>query len=264
MASKAEAVEALTELSLSEYEARCFVALSQLSDGTAQEISQVSGVPQSRVYDISESLHRRGVVDIQESDPRRYFALPVEYAIERLRQEYNDHLETANKRLQRLETREIGTDAVWEIADRKGVRIRMLMHIEQAEDEIYLLVATEELLDQDLLDALAEANERGVTIFAEVPQESARNQLYETVPGCQVAITDLTLEPMTVGNREPGRLIMVDQDTVLMSALKVGLVPGETEETGLWGSEVGHGLIAWFRPLLLTRIERLDFESADD
>lgn len=264
MASKAEAVEALTELSLTEYEARCFVALSQLSSGTAQEISQVSGVPQSRVYDISESLHQRGVVDIQESEPRRYFALPVEYAIERLREEYNDHLETANKRLQSLETREIGTDAVWEIADREGVRIRMLMHIEQAEEEIYLVVATEELLDQDNLDALAEASERGVTIFAEVPQESARKQLYETVPGCRVAITDLPLESMTGENHEPGRLLMVDQDTVLMSARRVGLVPGETEETGLWGSEVGHGLIAWLRPLLLMRIERLEFDSADD
>lgn len=49
-----------------------------------------------------------------------------------------------------------------------------------------------------------------------------------------------------------------------MSALKEGLVPGETEETGLWGSEVGHGLIGWLRPLLLPRMERLDFESATD
>lgn len=61
MASKAEAVEALTELGSTEYEARCFVALSQLSEGTAQEISQVSEVPQSRVYDIADSLFQRGL-----------------------------------------------------------------------------------------------------------------------------------------------------------------------------------------------------------
>lgn len=264
MASTAEAVEALTELGLTEYEARCFVALSQLSEGTAQEISKVSEVPQSRVYDIADSLHQRGIVDVQESEPRRYFALPVEYAIERLRQEYNEHLQTANKRLQTLETRTIETDAVWEIADRKGVLIRMLMHIDDAEEEIYLLITTEDLLEQELLEALGDANERGVTIFAEVPQESVRTRLHETIPDCRVAITDLPVEQLSVEDREPGRLMMVDQETVLMSALKAGLVPGETEETGLWSSEVGHGLIAWLRPLLLTRLERLDFESAKD
>lgn len=264
MVSKAEAVEALADLGLTEYEARCFVALSQLSEGTAQEISQVSEVPQSRVYDIADSLYQRGIVDVQESEPRRYFALPVEYAIERLRQEYNEQLETANMRLQTLETRNIETDAVWEIADRKGVLVRMLMHIDEAEEEVYLLVSTGDLLEQELLEALDEANERGVTIFAEVPEESARNRLHEVIPDCRVAITDLPIESMKVDDREPGRLMMVDQNTVLMSALKSGLVPGETEETGLWGSEVGHGLIAWLRPLLLTRLERLDFESATD
>lgn len=90
----------------------------------------------------------------------------------------------------------------------------MLLHVDQAEEEIYLLVTTGDLLEQDMLEALVEANERGVTIFAEVPEKAARTRLHDTIPDCRVAITDLHLDPITDEYRTPGRLMMVDQDTV--------------------------------------------------
>lgn len=49
MASEEETVESLVELGLTEYEACCLVAVTQLSQGTAKEISQIADVPQSRV-----------------------------------------------------------------------------------------------------------------------------------------------------------------------------------------------------------------------
>lgn len=55
-----EAVTSLEELGLTEYEARCFVALTRLSKGTAKEVSQVADVPRSRVYDTIERLERTG------------------------------------------------------------------------------------------------------------------------------------------------------------------------------------------------------------
>lgn len=112
MASKAEAVEALTELGLSEYEARCFVALTQLATGTAKEISQLADVPQSRVYDVADALHSEGLIDIQQSEPKEYYALPVQPSIERLREEYQDHLQTATEHLQSLESRDADDDGV--------------------------------------------------------------------------------------------------------------------------------------------------------
>lgn len=47
-----------------------------------------------------------------------------------------------------------------------------------------------------------------------------------------------------------------------MIELRKGLVPEDIEETGVWGSTVGHGLVAWVRELLTTRRERLKFETA--
>lgn len=262
MSSRTETVETLTELGLTEYESRCFVALTQLSDGTAKEISRVADVPQSRVYDVTEQLHQRGLIDIQESDPRRYFALPPEKAIERFRREYDDYLERAGQQLQALEVRESETDAVWEIADRQDVIVRVIMHVENAEEEVYLLIGDEELLEDDVLEALRGAHDRGISVYAEVPSETARVRLHETDPGIRVAISQLPLESVAVEDRKPGRLLLVDRETVLMSAVTEGLVPDETEETGVWGTEVGHGLVIWLRSLLEKRLQGLEFETA--
>lgn len=67
MVSKTDTIDSLMDLGLSEYEVRCFVALTQLSEATAKEISQVADVPQSRVYDVANQLHERGLVDAAPS-----------------------------------------------------------------------------------------------------------------------------------------------------------------------------------------------------
>lgn len=263
MAADREAIEALAALGLTEYEAQCFVALTQLSQGTAKEISRVADVPQSRVYDVTDQLHQQGLIDIEESDPKRYFALPVEAAIEQLDREHTEHLETASDALQDLNSRPHDKDGAWTIATRDGVSTRVQMHIGDATENVYLHVGHEELLERELLDALADADDRGITIYVEVPAETLRTTIHERIPTANAAISDLSLTESSAADGNPGRLLMVDRETILLSAQKDGLVPNELDETGLWGSEVGHGLVAWLRPLLCSRIERVDFTTAE-
>ena len=262
MPSKLEAVESLMELGLTEYEARCFVALTQLSEGTAKEVSRIADVPQSRVYDIADRLHRMGVVDVQESDPRRYRVLPVSRAMDRLQQEYSEALENAADQLHDLESRSTRTRGVWEIAEQRDVVDRLLTHLEDAEEEVFLLVAEEGLLDGELLEALGDAADRGVTVYAEVPTESARARVNDAVPDARVTVTDLHVRSTLLEEREPGRLALIDHETVVLSSLQEGLVPGESEETGLWGTGVGHGLVVWIRPFLERRLECEEFVAA--
>ena len=259
MPGKLEAVESLMELGMTEYEARCFVALTQLSEGTAKEISRVADVPQSRVYDVVDSLHRKGVVDVQESDPRRYRVLPVQRALELLQREYSDALETAADRLGDLETRDADSRGVWEIAERGDVVDRLATHLEDAAEEVFLLYAEADPPEQPVVETLEEAADRDVSIYAEVPTEEAKERFQDAVPDARVTVTDLPLGSMVVDGHEPGRLVMIDRETVVLSSLREGLVPGESEETGLWGSGVGHGLVVWLRPLLEHRLERGEF-----
>lgn len=262
MASEMEAIEALTELGLTEYEARCYVALSQLSQGTANDISRVADVPQSRVYDVADDLHHRGLVDIEGSNPKRYFALPADHAIERLHREFSDRMETASAALDALGSRDEDGDGAWTIASREDVSTRVGMHTDGADEEIYLHLAREEFLEPSTIDALAGAGERDVPIYVEVPAEELREEIHGQLPRAQVAVSELTLDSFGDAARGPGRLLMVDRETLLLSAQQDGLVPGEVDETGLWGSEVAHGLVAWLRPLLVARMEQVEFTVA--
>lgn len=261
MAVENEAIEALTELGLTEYEARCFVALSQLTQGTAKEISRVADVPQSRVYDVTEQLHERGLIDIEEADPRRYIVLPVDHAIERLHREYSEQLETADEALQNLNSRPREEDGAWIIANRDDVRERVRMHVDDGDEEIYFHVAHENLLERDVVAAFEDAVDRDVEVYAEVPTEQLRTQIHEQLPSVKIAASELPLDAFE--ERVPGRLLMVDRETILLSAQQDGLVPGQIDETGLWGSDVGHGLVAWMRPLIVSRLDSLEFVTAD-
>ncbi|SEP96690.1 TrmB family transcriptional regulator [Natrinema salaciae] len=261
--SETDAVDALVELGLRTYEARCFVALTQLSEGTAKEISRVADVPQSRVYDVVDELHRLGLVDVQESDPRRYSVVSVDAARKRLRQEYRGHLDTATANLRKLERRTVDDDGVWKVAGSTDVRNRTVEAVADATSEIYLLAADEELLESALLDRLAAARERNVAVFVEVPSSSGRQRVHETVPTAAVAVTDFAFDSRDVPDRSLGRLLLVDRETVVLSARTTGLVPNETTETGIWASERGHGLVVWLRYTLEGRLVALEFETGE-
>ncbi|MFC7173527.1 TrmB family transcriptional regulator [Haloplanus litoreus] len=73
-----EAVRTLRTFELTEYEAKCFVALTRLREGTAKEVSEVADVPRARIYDSMDALQDRGLVSVQESKPRRFRAVSPE------------------------------------------------------------------------------------------------------------------------------------------------------------------------------------------
>ncbi|MBX0298224.1 helix-turn-helix domain-containing protein [Haloarcula nitratireducens] len=49
--------QATEALGLNTYAARTFVALVSLDEGTAQDVSEVAEVPQTRVYDAADELY---------------------------------------------------------------------------------------------------------------------------------------------------------------------------------------------------------------
>jgi sugar-specific transcriptional regulator TrmB len=261
MPSKLEAVESVMELGLTEYEARCFVALAQLSEGTAREISRIADVPQSRVYDIADDLHRMGVVDVQESDPRTYRVASVDRALERLERDYEDALETAADHLSALESRSMAPRGVWGVADGGSVGDRFLTHLADADEEVFLVVGEERLLDEAVLDGLREALTRDVEVYVGTPTDAVAAAVREAVPGAQVSTTDLPVRSTRIGGHEPGRLAVVDDETVVLSSLHEGLVPGECEESGLWATGSGQGLLVWLRPFLDRRRECSTFAT---
>lgn len=65
-------MEQLQAFGLSTYAAQTFVALVSFGDGTAEDVSAISEVPRTRVYDAAAELHDHGLVDIHQSTLQRF------------------------------------------------------------------------------------------------------------------------------------------------------------------------------------------------
>ena len=258
MPTETQAVQLLDELGLTEYEARCFVALSRVRKASASEVSDISGVPRSRVYDALERLHKRGLVDVQQSDPRQYQALPTDAAIETLRDRYESTLNATEEALSGLRrSTDLEEEGAWAIADHEHVTNRTGTMLENGEDEIYVLVAGESVLDRRFCDRLADVSDRGARVIVEVPNESTEDRVREDLPSAEVMATALASNPAELEGKRLGRIVMVDRYAVLVSALMDGTRPGWAEETAIWASGPDHGLVVGLRHLLGARLDDL-------
>ena len=175
---RSTAVEQLEALGLSAYAARTFVALIGLDEGTAQNVSEVADVPRTRVYDAADELRDRGLVDVQQSKPRRYWAISTETAGRHFRMKYEHHVAVLTDALDRIEprTRTTRQRGVWTVTGRDTVTERVVDFISTAEDEVVYITA-EALLTDEITDALSRASDRGVSIRLAEMSDSAEDRL---------------------------------------------------------------------------------------
>ena len=74
----------LGELGLSSYEEKVYRTLLVTGSVTAAELSDTSGVPKGRIYDVVNGLEARNLIWRQSSDPNRYAAVQPESVVDRL------------------------------------------------------------------------------------------------------------------------------------------------------------------------------------
>jgi sugar-specific transcriptional regulator TrmB len=259
MPSEEQAVKLLEEMGLTEYEARCFVGLSRVPKATAKEVSELSSVPRSRVYDVVDRLHRRGLVDVQQSDPREYRAISNDKAFEVLREDYESTLEAADKAMSALSRSEdLEESGTWAIADQDHVSNRIATLAEDAEGEIYTLVADDRMIDPRFSELLSAACDHDIDVLAEVPSEDAKEAIETSAPAADVAVTELASDPAQTGSKWLGRMVTVDRSSVLLSGVSESSLSGKLEETAIWASGQDHGLVVGIHHLLGARIDAGD------
>ncbi|QLD88825.1 TrmB family transcriptional regulator [Natronomonas salina] len=258
MAEPQEAVDALMQFGLTEYEARCFVALTQLPHGTAKEIGQVADIPRSRVYETMDRLYDKGLVALHNAEPKEYQAISIDRALDKLRAEYDSYFETAEEALRDLEpTYKKAEQGVWAINTHDQVTSRVVDLLEDADGEIVLVVLDEDLLDETTLDALQAADERGVSLYVGTDSETVHDPLGDVGLADAVFTTDL-VEWFTAMEGSPriGRLLMVDRGPILASALHEEELPGVPNETAAWTDGVDHGFATFAERVLTYELQR--------
>ncbi len=250
------AVEQLEQFGLSAYAARTFVALAGLGSGTAREISQVSEVPRTRVYDAVDELHDHGLVDVQQSSPKQFWAISAETAsrtFEHELQRRNDILRTALDSIEPVKRR-AEQRGVWTVDGQQAADTRVLEFFANAEEEI-VYMTVEDLLTEDILAALGAAADRGVSIQLAGVSKDVQDRVQDDIP-------DATMfESLWVwSDTSAGRLMMVDRRKTLVSALTNGVDSKPSDprsETAIWGEGETNSLVVVLKAIFTWRLESL-------
>lgn len=142
----------LKDLGLTEYETKAYVGLVSSGPCTAGDLSDISGVPHSRIYDVLSKLEKKGWIDSQSGRPSRYRAKPPSEVMRLVRMKQKEKFkkasETIEKELEPLyeEKGELEKPEVWTIRGKKEIieRIkRMFM-----KSEIEVLISIPELTEE--------------------------------------------------------------------------------------------------------------------
>jgi sugar-specific transcriptional regulator TrmB len=86
-------VERLQSVGLTEYEAKAYLCLLRDHLNTAAKLSEKSGVPRTRIYQVLESLERKGWVRIYSGIPLLFKAVDPRDVYEKIKENYDEFLE---------------------------------------------------------------------------------------------------------------------------------------------------------------------------
>ncbi len=269
ISNESQAVGLLQQLGLKEYEARSFVALSRRPYGTAKEISESSEVPRTRVYDAVRVLESKGLVEVQHSNPQQFRAVSVDEAVKTLRMEYEQRIESLREALSGLEpatdaeTTDI-THEVWALSNGSSIATRTYQLIDDAEEEIALVVGHEAVFTDEVVEKLSAAQNRGVSVVIGTVSEELERTVREALPDVEVFVSGLewlTESGIAGDGTEISRLLLVDRQAILVSSFDA--TGGSLDhEKAVFGRGFNNGVVTVVRRLIATGLE--GFSAAVD
>jgi len=84
----------LQEFGLTEYEIRSYTSLLEIGPATASALSEASGVPYSKIYEVLGSLERKGWIEMEHGRPSKYYPKPPSVALEITKSQLETSLRT--------------------------------------------------------------------------------------------------------------------------------------------------------------------------
>lgn len=163
--------KALDRIGLTSYEIRTYTALIKSGELTASDLSQKSGVPYSKIYEVLGTLEEKGWIGSDESRPTRYFAKSPSTGLETTKQKMDsDFIENNN-----IITNELvplyeksGTSEkpdIWFLSGTVNIAAKIMEMVESCKNEVLVAVPEAgEALVRQALPKLRLLHDRGVDI----------------------------------------------------------------------------------------------------
>ncbi|MEN3059881.1 MAG: helix-turn-helix domain-containing protein [Candidatus Methanosuratincola petrocarbonis] len=139
------AYQALKEAGLTDYEALAYLGLVFRGPTTAKALSDSTGIPHTRVYDVLGELERRGWVEVDASRPMRFRAKPPPEVVGVVRAEQQQRLGRVEEILIKdllpvYETKGAESTEIWFIRSVPGMVNRIRSLVSSAKKELRLMM----------------------------------------------------------------------------------------------------------------------------
>ncbi|GGI27656.1 MULTISPECIES: TrmB family transcriptional regulator [Bradyrhizobium] len=161
-ANLSELMPDLLALGFSEYEARAYLALYELSQATAYEVAKLAGLPKANAYSVLESLAKKEAAQPISETPLRYVAVAPKVLFERIATATSKRCAKLIRTIPAVSQSNDG-GYVWTINGEDAIAAKMEAMIDGAKSHIW--VKTEEKILLPHRDALRRAADRGVAIL---------------------------------------------------------------------------------------------------
>ncbi len=169
------------------YEVKVWTAILSRGNSTAGELSNISGVPRSRTYDILESLEKKGFIVMKLGKPIKFVAIKPDEVVERVKRNLSTYTKERLARLEKLRDDEVlgelnslftkgvkfvePSELSGSLRGRENLYNQLDMMVRGAEKSI-TIVTTHEGINRKmeaLMPSLEKAKKRGVVIKVAAP-----------------------------------------------------------------------------------------------
>jgi len=163
--------KALEKIGLTSYEIRTFSSLLKAKELTASDLSQKSGVPYSKIYEVLGTLEGKGWIGSDDSRPTKYFAKSPSTGIETTKQkresEFKENKNIILNELVPLYEKSGSSEKpdIWVLSGTVNIAAKILEMVETCRNEVLIALpeASEELVKQ-ALPKLRLLHDKGVEI----------------------------------------------------------------------------------------------------
>jgi len=163
-------LENLRKLGLNNYEAKGYLALMERKSLTATQISVVSGIPRTKVYDVTESLMKKGLCSLVPGKINKYRASEIDAAVDRLLEE----------------NQKVFIDRKEQIREASGNLKEQLSNMyrdtsENVDPFDYIEIIKEPNLIQKRFMQLVESAKEEILVFSKGPYSGPRDKIEEQI-----------------------------------------------------------------------------------
>jgi len=162
-----DTLQTLIHLGFSEYEARAYRALVELGNANAREISDKSGVPQGKIYQVLHRLADRGVVQIQEGSPVYFYAEDPVGAVLTMKNEMNNGIDNLVTDFMNVRPEENELAPFLVIRSNWGIMNRLKSLIRNAEHQIVIYAIKPDILTEVYQDLRRAERNVDLRIYAD-------------------------------------------------------------------------------------------------